>query len=467
MINRHTIVPETRPLRYPELPTMFSGIDSLHSTRIACHEISHVLGARDLYDYDAKYDTVAVSTPGDDNDHPMVDWCLMGYYGYGVTSIGSEIPSHLCGWSKRYLGWIEPVVLTGGTFEDVVIYDIEAYQENSLYMLPIDPLEGEYFLLEFRNPDDPCIFDKLDSDFSPYFWPNLAFGHDPLDRGLLITHIHDSLTPSPGYNVGTPMYPHYSVAVEDAGYNPSYDYTNNPGGQVSDDGQWWYPYEVRKGALFSDDVPGQEQFSPTTYPGSDGYTGPTGIVVRVDSIVGDRLYAYVHNPIDVDMDDDGIFDVVDNCPEIPNPGQEDGDSDGIGDLCDICPNDADNDIDEDGLCGDVDNCPSVSNEFQEDVDEDNVGDACDNCPDIYNPDQADSDGDGVGDVCEYICGDANGDGQTNVGDAVFLIAYVFKGGPAPDPIEAGDANCDHDTNIGDAVYMIAYVFKGGPEPCCP
>jgi hypothetical protein len=67
----------------------------------------------------------------------------------------------------------------------------------------------------------------------------------------------------------------------------------------------------------------------------------------------------------------------------------------------------------------------------------------------------------------YACGDANADGNANVGDAVFLISYVFKGGPAPDPLESGDANCDGESNVGDAVYLINYVFKGGPEPCCP
>jgi len=66
----------------------------------------------------------------------------------------------------------------------------------------------------------------------------------------------------------------------------------------------------------------------------------------------------------------------------------------------------------------------------------------------------------------YTCGDANGDGEVNVGDAVFLINYVFKGGPAPDPIEAGDANGDGQCNVGDAVYLISYVFKGGPAPDC-
>ncbi len=68
-------------------------------------------------------------------------------------------------------------------------------------------------------------------------------------------------------------------------------------------------------------------------------------------------------------------------------------------------------------------------------------------------------------VPAYICGDSNGDGDANVGDAVHIINYVFKGGPAPYPIEAGDANCDSDCNVGDAVYLINYVFKGGPAPC--
>jgi hypothetical protein len=70
----------------------------------------------------------------------------------------------------------------------------------------------------------------------------------------------------------------------------------------------------------------------------------------------------------------------------------------------------------------------------------------------------------------FTCGDANGDDQVNVGDAVFLIVYVFSGGPPPDPECVGDANGDGGVNVGDAVYLIAYVFSGGPPPaetCCP
>jgi hypothetical protein len=68
-----------------------------------------------------------------------------------------------------------------------------------------------------------------------------------------------------------------------------------------------------------------------------------------------------------------------------------------------------------------------------------------------------------------VCGDANNDGLADVGDAVYLISYIFAGGPPPDPVCLGDANGDSYTNVGDAVYLIAFVFSGGPPPvesCC-
>jgi hypothetical protein len=69
--------------------------------------------------------------------------------------------------------------------------------------------------------------------------------------------------------------------------------------------------------------------------------------------------------------------------------------------------------------------------------------------------------------CDCRPADANNDGQANVGDAVYMINFVFKGGPAPKPYPqcSGDANKDCQANVGDAVYIINYVFKGGPPPC--
>jgi hypothetical protein len=65
-----------------------------------------------------------------------------------------------------------------------------------------------------------------------------------------------------------------------------------------------------------------------------------------------------------------------------------------------------------------------------------------------------------------LCGDSNGDDQIDVGDAVFDINYIFRGGPPPVPLYSGDANCDDETNVGDAVSLISHIFSGGDEPCC-
>jgi hypothetical protein len=55
--------------------------------------------------------------------------------------------------------------------------------------------------------------------------------------------------------------------------------------------------------------------------------------------------------------------------------------------------------------------------------------------------------------------------ETPTSGVLSLIAYIFSGGPAPNPLAAGDANCDSMVNILDAVYLIAYIFSGGAVPC--
>lgn len=64
----------------------------------------------------------------------------------------------------------------------------------------------------------------------------------------------------------------------------------------------------------------------------------------------------------------------------------------------------------------------------------------------------------------YIPGDPNSDCVVNSADIVYLINYLFKGGPCPKPLKAGDVNCDCVINSADIVYLINYLFKGGPPP---
>lgn len=75
--------------------------------------------------------------------------------------------------------------------------------------------------------------------------------------------------------------------------------------------------------------------------------------------------------------------------------------------------------------------------------------------------------------CAAKPGDANGSGGTpNLTDIIYLVNYVFKGGPAPSPVCRGDANASGgNANLTDIIYLVNYVFKGGPAPiksgiCC-
>jgi energy-converting hydrogenase Eha subunit C len=69
-------------------------------------------------------------------------------------------------------------------------------------------------------------------------------------------------------------------------------------------------------------------------------------------------------------------------------------------------------------------------------------------------------------VLPFIRGDANGDGVINAADVVYLINYLYIGGPAPNPLQAGDVNSDGVINASDVVYLINYLFISGPPPGC-
>ena len=70
-------------------------------------------------------------------------------------------------------------------------------------------------------------------------------------------------------------------------------------------------------------------------------------------------------------------------------------------------------------------------------------------------------------ACEWIVGDGDGNGSIDISDAVYLINFIFSGGPSPIPVpESADADCSGTADISDAVYLITYIFDGGPPPPC-
>lgn len=74
--------------------------------------------------------------------------------------------------------------------------------------------------------------------------------------------------------------------------------------------------------------------------------------------------------------------------------------------------------------------------------------------------------------CCVLRGDVNHDGAAliDIADLLYLIDYMFQGGPEPVCFDEGDidASATVPLDIGDLVYLIDYMFTGGPVPTsCP
>ncbi|HEU5181571.1 MAG TPA: thrombospondin type 3 repeat-containing protein, partial [Candidatus Polarisedimenticolia bacterium] len=172
-----------------------------------------------------------------------------------------------------------------------------------------------------------------------------------------------------------------------------------------------------------DDIPGLF--------GADGLCGFNPSTNAIDD-TGDNC-ALVYNNLQTDADGDkvggndtatGVYFGCDNCPLRYNPDQADGDLDGVGDACDW------DDVDNDGVINSVDNCPDWANPGQavsngapprgEDCDGDGAGSeppddldgiptVSDNCLSVSNAGQADTDGpaggfvQALGDACDGDC----------------------------------------------------------------
>ena len=70
-------------------------------------------------------------------------------------------------------------------------------------------------------------------------------------------------------------------------------------------------------------------------------------------------------------------------------------------------------------------------------------------------------------VATFLCGDLTEDQILTSADVIFLVNYVFKGGPAASPPSAADMNNNAIVNSSDIVYLVNHVFKAGPPPPCP
>lgn len=250
-------------------------------------------------------------------------------------------------------------------------------------------------------------------------------------------------------------------------------------------------------------------------PGHPEYDCPADNCPDVPNIAqADTDYDGVGDACDPDIDGDGILNEYDYCPYVYDPFQEDFDQDDLGDSCDNCPlsynpyqydenGDGEGDACEpDGVyiqcCLDmpqpyynhpfnyqlwaVGGTPPYTWELMmgslPDGLEMNSNGVISGTPEesseVYFRIKA-IDQDSILDtrwitmsiepLPHNICGDADESGAVDIDDVVYLINYIFAGGPEPVPYESGDTDCSGAVDIDDVVYLIGYIFSGGHAPC--
>ncbi len=71
----------------------------------------------------------------------------------------------------------------------------------------------------------------------------------------------------------------------------------------------------------------------------------------------------------------------------------------------------------------------------------------------------------------FVRGDADGDGQTTIADAIGILDFLFERGPAADCLDALDADDSGGLDLADGMHLLSFLFSGGsppppPHPAC-
>ena len=67
----------------------------------------------------------------------------------------------------------------------------------------------------------------------------------------------------------------------------------------------------------------------------------------------------------------------------------------------------------------------------------------------------------------FVRGNADGDGDVTITDAVTVLNFLFVGNTVPPCVAAADADDDGSVAITDAVRILNFLFSGGAAPPPP
>ncbi|MFH1700010.1 MAG: M6 family metalloprotease domain-containing protein [Candidatus Zixiibacteriota bacterium] len=170
---------------YSMEPEESPGSGGLIPIGVYCHELGHVFGLPDLYDYD--YSTSGVGR-----------WCVMATGSYNG---GSRTPAQFSAWCKEQLGWVNPVIVNDNLTN--VEIPMTVWNPVSYRLWAGGAIGPEYFLVENRQKQ----------------------GYDAAlpGGGILIWHIDETV------NTGNDNEWHKLVALEQADGDFDLENDNNSG----------------------------------------------------------------------------------------------------------------------------------------------------------------------------------------------------------------------------------------------
>jgi len=64
---------------------------------------------------------------------------------------------------------------------------------------------------------------------------------------------------------------------------------------------------------------------------------------------------------------------------------------------------------------------------------------------------------------EFVRGNTNGDSDVDLSDGVWILRFLFQGGPQALCYDSMDSNDDGNVDLSDAPYIFNFLFLGGPE----